>query len=701
MRFFYLFRVFVFSISILLVNRIQLIGQNSVLITPDTTNNQAAKILSQGVGRFSDKLQLNESESSYTQFESTRVGVKSISSTKTTAGQTMIYGKSTHSSTLNIGIAAESSNTGLAKGVGGFFSTYGNTSNTNYGIYVSSSNRSSVGATFAGYFKVLNFPGRSGERSGVMIENKVAWNDTSRAASRVGLKVELAGKSSQTDYGIYAINGANTDTVSTDDLKVGAYSATFAKNSYSVIGNMGYSDNVGKGPSIGGYFASRAEAATSTAGVFKVLGAKSTESKIGINILNLGIQNDTTRVNEIYGLVSKVNGRSANSMISVLGMNNNADDTLSTYERIGVSGSALGRSTYRNVGIEGVASNDTFHEAKSVGVSGIAFNENTSGAVGGEFTATIDKKPSGYSTILGIRGSAYSYNTLDNSNVYGGVLDAYSVGNNNSYGAYITNSSQSPSGTQVGLFSSVYLDNSANNNYAAAIVANVSGTKSGTVYGIYSYVPTLTNSYAGYFNGNVHINGNLSKSGGTFKIDHPQDPTHKYLIHGFVESPEMTNIYSGNIVTDLEGYAWVELPAYFEALNKDFKYQLTPIGKLSMVAVIEKIKNNKFLIQSSLPNVEISWQVSGIRNDVWAKANPIIVESWKEKENQGKYLNPEVYGKQRVNTMQGSISSSNALLNASSKQNLSNTTHGKLSNNNGTELYKNIDENNLKYRRKN
>ena len=58
---------------------------------------------------------------------------------------------------------------------------------------------------------------------------------------------------------------------------------------------------------------------------------------------------------------------------------------------------------------------------------------------------------------------------------------------------------------------------------------------------------------AGHFVGNVDISGNLSKGGGSFKIDHPLDPENKYLYHSFVESPDMKNIYDGNVVTDENG----------------------------------------------------------------------------------------------------------------------------------------------------
>jgi hypothetical protein len=64
--------------------------------------------------------------------------------------------------------------------------------------------------------------------------------------------------------------------------------------------------------------------------------------------------------------------------------------------------------------------------------------------------------------------------------------------------------------------------------------------------GIYAESGTGTAAgEAGIFKGDVNVIGNLSKSGGSFKIDHPLDPANKYLYHSFVESPEMKNIYDG------------------------------------------------------------------------------------------------------------------------------------------------------------
>jgi hypothetical protein len=151
---------------------------------------------------------------------------------------------------------------------------------------------------------------------------------------------------------------------------------------------------------------------------------------------------------------------------------------------------------------------------------------------------------------------------------------------------------------------------------------------------------------AGEFGGNVTVHGNLSKSGGSFQIDHPLDPANKYLYHSFVESPDMKNIYDGNVITDGSGRATVTLPDWFEALNRDFRYQLTTIGQPAQVWVESKIANHSFSIRSDKPNVEVSWQVTGIRQDAWANAHRIPVEVEKAKTDQGHYLHPELFGRE-------------------------------------------------------
>jgi hypothetical protein len=151
--------------------------------------------------------------------------------------------------------------------------------------------------------------------------------------------------------------------------------------------------------------------------------------------------------------------------------------------------------------------------------------------------------------------------------------------------------------------------------------------------------------WAGYFQGNVSVTGTLSKGGGSFKIDHPLDPEHKYLSHSFVESPDMMNVYNGNITLDGNGEAWIELPEWFEALNRDFRYQLTAIGGPGPnLHIAEKIAGNRFKIAGGSPGMVVSWQVTGIRHDPFAEAHRIPVEEEKPEAEQGTYLHPREWG---------------------------------------------------------
>jgi hypothetical protein len=151
-------------------------------------------------------------------------------------------------------------------------------------------------------------------------------------------------------------------------------------------------------------------------------------------------------------------------------------------------------------------------------------------------------------------------------------------------------------------------------------------------------------AFAAFFNGNVDVDGNLSKAAGSFKIDHPLDPANKYLYHSFVESPDMMNVYNGNVTTDGAGRAVVEMPDWFEALNRDFRYQLTVIGQFAQAMVASEIANHTFTIQTDKPNVKVSWQVTGIRQDAWANAHRIPVELEKPDKERGFYLHPELFG---------------------------------------------------------
>jgi len=188
------------------------------------------------------------------------------------------------------------------------------------------------------------------------------------------------------------------------------------------------------------------------------------------------------------------------------------------------------------------------------------------------------------------------------------------------YGMY--GRSDSPSGVGVFGFASATTVSTTGASYG---VYGRSDSPSGVgVYG--TAVSTTGTNYAGYFSGNVHVNGTLTKSAGGFRIDHPLDPSNMYLSHSFVESPDMTNLYTGVVTLDDNGEAWVELPDWFEALNKDFRYALTPIGQSAPLYIAEEIQDNQFKIGGGVAGMEVSWFVTGIRHDPYAEENRIPVE---------------------------------------------------------------------------
>lgn len=233
--------------------------------------------------------------------------------------------------------------------------------------------------------------------------------------------------------------------------------------------------------------------------------------------------------------------------------------------------------------------------------------------------------------------NAYGFNSFSNATNY----DA----------AAIRGQINSTTGQSMGVFGVT----KSSDPYAAGVFAqttNAGGAKA--LWGLAQGANTFAvygsaagaGSWAGYFDGRVHVNGTLSKAAGSFKIDHPLDPANKYLSHSFVESPDMMNVYNGNVTLNSDGEATITLPDWFEALNKDFRYQLTAIGKPSPnIYIAQEIAGNKFRIAGGAPGGKISWLVTGVRHDAYANAHRIPVEEPKPVNEKGTYLNPQVQGK--------------------------------------------------------
>jgi hypothetical protein len=149
---------------------------------------------------------------------------------------------------------------------------------------------------------------------------------------------------------------------------------------------------------------------------------------------------------------------------------------------------------------------------------------------------------------------------------------------------------------------------------------------------------------AGIFAGDVNVFGTLVATNKFFVIDHPLDPANSYLVHASVESSEQVNLYTGNAVLDDNGEAVVTLPNWVDALNDDFRYQLTPIGGAAAVYVAREVSQGSFTIAGGSPGLKVSWQLVGRRKDTWARAHPLVVEQEKPAQDKGLYRHPELMG---------------------------------------------------------
>jgi trimeric autotransporter adhesin len=151
-------------------------------------------------------------------------------------------------------------------------------------------------------------------------------------------------------------------------------------------------------------------------------------------------------------------------------------------------------------------------------------------------------------------------------------------------------------------------------------------------------------TFTAFFSGDILVGGTSFSAMPASRIDNPLDPANKYFVHTSVQSSEMMNIYSGNITTDELGLATVTLPEWFEAVNTDFRYQLTTIGRDAHAWIAKEVSNKQFKIATNASRVKVSWQITAVRQDAYAKAHPLVVEEEKPAKEKGFYQHPELYG---------------------------------------------------------
>ena len=334
------------------------------------------------------------------------------------------------------------------------------------------------------------------------------------------------------------------------------------------------------------------------------------------------------------------NGQAA-SFGGTVNITSNGDNATLSAANNATSGPANGivvqTSSPAGIAINGTAANLASPAGSFLGTVGVTVsggvnalsisNRATSGPANGLFVQT--------SSVSGV--ALVANNTASGPAAsFGGTVGINGDSGGNCCLLYVTNTATS--GTAHGV---VGVTSSPQNASSGVIgIANGAygngvrgGAADATGVGVVGY--NSAGGLAGQFNGSVQVNGNLNVSGSlyasskNFKIDDPLDPDHKSLYHASIESSEMMNIYSGNVVLDRKGEAVITMPEWFEALNADFRYQLTAIGRNARVYIAQKIQNHQFKIAGGRPGMEVSWLVSGVRHDAWAQDHPMHVEEFK------------------------------------------------------------------------
>jgi hypothetical protein len=290
-----------------------------------------------------------------------------------------------------------------------------------------------------------------------------------------------------------------------------------------------------------------------------------------------------------------------------------------TYPNPQIADAAVGTSKLANGAVTAAELGLPLALSGSANTPFLAFSGNHTGTVG-DYSAA--------GSMLGVTNtytSAVGPSIYGETNsIFGNVMTAGIAGNATGSGGY-----------------GVYALHSSSSGFGIALEAVSNGP--GTAADFTS--SGQAGSKAANFNGNVSINGTLTKTAGSFKIDDPIDPAHKYLSHSFVESPDMLDVYEGATTTGADGHATVRMPRWFQALNGHHRYQLTVVDtRFAQAIVSAPMSHDRFSIRTSRPHVRISWQVTGVREDPYARAHRIPTEQRKVGRDDGRYLQPQVYG---------------------------------------------------------
>lgn len=551
-----------------------------------------------------------------------------------------------------------SSNTGATKGVLGVnFSTsgtgvYGSANSTTgytYGVLgeTFSSNGTGVaaiahatsGLTYGVFADnaSTNGPGVYGRNSATTGSTFGVWGDSASTAgtgvygrntSGTGINYGVSGENASTSgIGVYGVETSGSGTTS------GVYGLS---NSTSGRGVFGIA-SANSGTTYGVYGQSNS---TSGFGVYGIATAGTGQ----------GVRGDSTSTSGIglIGVVSSVSGQtkgvwgdtSSTSGIGVYGLSRSTTGT--TQGVWGESSSTGGTGVY-GINTAGAGSGLGVRGDTSSGTGVFGFAGSSSGQGRGMWGESAS--PDG----IGV----YGRNTSVNGPNAGSVGVWGETSGQFGYGVYGLATNTGNSSMTYGVFGSAL----GNNSFGSGVYGI------GNHYGVYGSSNNV-GAYGGFFQGNLGASGLKS-----FRIDHPDDPANKYLLHYSSESPEVINFYRGTIVLDSEGEAVVELPGYFAKINKDPSYTLTAVGaampNLHIAVEIdaaalkagEKAGANEaarkcyFRIAGGVAGAKVSWRVEAVRNDLYVRTKGAAVEIQKEGTEKGTYQHPDLYGQPAAKSM--------------------------------------------------
>lgn len=354
-----------------------------------------------------------------------------------------------------------------------------------------------------------------------------------------------------------------------------------------------------------------------------------------------GVYGQATGTNGV-GVVGTTNQASG---IGVGGLNTNANGTAGYFENTAAAGAGTGGALFAVTRQSGGFAVWGAHLNTTAGTAVVGF----SSAGGAIYPANA--RAGGAFTGDGVGVAGYAATATATA---GQFVFAPAVAAGTAQGFAVWAQSAQQGGATVAAQMGTGLLNFFANAVVSAYHTGGNGPTGETPLGVIGSVPANSNGQ-GVFGQNtgtagtdyaVYANGRFAATGTKlFLIDHPLDPENKYLSHFCTEGPEPYNLYRGVVTTDAQGRAVVELPAYFEAANRDYTYHLTPIGTFAQAVVVEEIRNNRFVIQTDKPNVKVSWMVLAVRDDIYARYFASPAEFEKLPHQKGKYLIPELYGK--------------------------------------------------------